>query len=419
MRSSQTFSILFWINASRAKNNLAEIYVRVTINQKRINISLKRKVDINLWDKNKSRVKGRGQLTRITNEYLDQIQVKLFQCYQDLKNENRVPTAKIIKSRFLGEDKNQYSLLDLITYHNDSMIHKLHKDTMKHYKTSQKYVMFFINQKLKVSDIHLKNMDYSFVIDFESFLRSYQPNHYQNSIGNNAVMKHIQRIRKMIKLAFDLEWIDKDPFIKFKPKLIKTEREFLTSDELKRIENFSTNIERLNIVKDLFIFSCYTGICYADIVKLTSNNVTIGIDEYKWIITKRQKTGTPVKIPLLPKALHLIEKYKVHHRTLESKTLLPKISNQKLNSYLKEIADLNNIKKNLTFHMARHTFATTITLSNGVPIETVSKLLGHTKIATTQIYARVIEKKVSEDMQILRDRMDASDNNKLPINKNL
>lgn len=404
MQNSQTFSVLFWVNASRAKNNIAQIYVRITVNQKRVNISLKRKTEIDLWDKNKSRIKGKSELSRLTNEYLNQTQVKLFQCYQDLKNEERIITAKIIKSRFLGTDKKLYSMQDLISYHNDIVIHKLHKDTMKHYRTSQKYVMLFINKKLKVSDIHLKSLDYSFVINFESFLRSYQPNHYQKSIGNNAVMKHIQRIHKMIKLAFDLEWIDKDPFVKFKPKLIKTEREFLTSYELKNIENLSISIERLNIVKDLFVFSCYTGICYADIVQLGHNNVAIGIDGNKWIITKRQKTGTPVKVPLLPKSLHIIEKYKNHHRTLDNGTLLPKISNQKLNSYLKEVADLSGVTKNLTFHMARHTFATTVTLSNGVPIETVSKLLGHTKIATTQIYARVIEKKVSEDMQKLREQ---------------
>jgi len=402
MQNSQTFSILFWINASRAKNNLAEIYARVTVNQKRINISLKRKVSINSWDKNKSRVKGKGQLARITNDYLNQVQVKLFRCQQELKNEDRVITAKIIKSRFLGEDKKHYSLQNLIKYHNDQMTHKLHKDTMKHYRTSQKYLMSFVLKKLKVSDISLKSLDYRFIVDFESYLRSYRPNHYQKSIGNNAIMKHIQRIRKMIKLAFDLEWIDKDPFIKFKPKLIKTQREFLTSLELESIEKLSSNIERLTIVKDLFIFSCYTGICYADIIKLAPNNLVIGIDNNKWIITKRQKTGTPVKIPLLPKALALIEKYKQHYKTLKYNTLLPRISNQKLNSYLKEVADLSDIKKNLTFHMARHTFATTVTLSNGVPIETVSKLLGHTKIATTQIYARVIEKKVSEDIEKLR-----------------
>lgn len=161
------------------------------------------------------------------------------------------------------------------------------------------------------------------------------------------------------------------------------------------------SIERLIIVRDIFIFSCYTGISYVDIVELTDCNIVIGLDDKPWIMAERVKTGTPFKIPLLAQAKKLIDKYKEHPRTYGSDAILPRLSNQKLNSYLKEIADLCRIKKNLTFHMARHTFATTVTLSNGVPIETVSKLLGHTKIATTQIYARVVERKMSEDMQSL------------------
>ena len=222
---------------------------------------------------------------------------------------------------------------------------------------------------------------------------------------NNTVMKHIQRLRKMVTLAYKMEWIDKDPFIKFKPTYIKNEREFLSENELQTIIEKEFEIERLELVKDLFVFSCYTGLSYIDVMNLNEDNITFGIDGGKWIITNRQKTHNKVKIPLLLIAEELIEKYKGHIKTKKTKSLFPNISNQKLNSYLKEIADLCKIKKNLTFHIARHTFATTITLSNGVPIETVSKLLGHTKIATTQIYAKVIERKVSDDMKLLNDRL--------------
>lgn len=222
---------------------------------------------------------------------------------------------------------------------------------------------------------------------------------------NNTVMKHIQRLRKMVTLAYKMEWIEKDPFIKFKPTYIKNEREFLSEEELQTIIEREFEIERLELVKDLFVFSCYTGLSYIDVMHLNENNITFGIDGGKWIITNRQKTNNKVKIPLLPIAEELIHKYKGHIKTKKTKTLFPNISNQKLNSYLKEIADLCKIKKNLTFHIARHTFATTITLSNGVPIETVSKLLGHSKIATTQIYAKVIERKVSEDMEILQTKL--------------
>lgn len=405
MRTSSTFSILFWIYGTRAKNNQTDIYVRITVNGKRVNISLKKKVDVNSWDVKSQKVKGNGKTARETNHYINEVRSKLFQCYLDLKLEHRVLSPKLIKSRFLGEDKKIHSLQDIIDYHNETMASKLSSKTMCHYRTSQKYLLEYLKAKHKSSDLYLQDLDYAFVLGFESFLRGYQPKHYQGKIGNNAVMKHIQRLRKMITLAYHLEWIDRDPFVKFKPTLEKKEREFLTDIELKNIENLSPSIERLSVVKDLFIFSCYTGISYGDIMELSDDNIIQGIDGHSWIMSRRNKTGVPFKIPLLPMTELLIKKYKNHPRTQFSGNLMPTLSNQRLNSYLKEIADLCHIKKNLTFHMARHTFATTVTLSKGVPIETVSKLLGHTKIATTQVYARVIEQKVSDDMEKLRNQL--------------
>ncbi len=217
-------------------------------------------------------------------------------------------------------------------------------------------------------------------------------------------MKHIERLRKMVSLAFKMEWLDKDPFIKFEAKYEKKERGFLTLEELQSIENKVFMIQRLQLIKDLFVFSCYTGLSYGDVMNLTTDNICKGIDGKQWIYSKREKTNVPVKIPILSKALDIIKKYESHPNRINKQTLFPTISNQKLNSYLKEIADVCSIQKNLTFYIARHTFATTVTLSNGVPIETVSKLLGHSKITTTQIYAKVIERKVSEDMERLEQR---------------
>jgi len=224
-------------------------------------------------------------------------------------------------------------------------------------------------------------------------------------MSHNTAMKHLQRLRKMVTMAYHLEWIIKDPFVRFKSSFENKRREFLTENELNSLEQFHSSIERLNMIKDLFLFSCYTGISYVDINSLTPDNIIFGIDGNHWINTKRKKTNSFLAIPLLNQAKNLIKKYEGHQRTIISNTLFPCFSNQKINSYLKEIAELSGIKKNLTFHMARHTFATTVTLSNGVPIETVSKLLGHTKIATTQIYARVINKKVSEDMNKLSEKL--------------
>lgn len=406
MQSQINFSLSFWVNATRIKNNEVSVYGRITVNGKRANISLQRKVILSEWDSKRGRAKGNKQESRILNRYLDQVKNRIYIAYDELNKEKAFICSQSIKARFLGEDNEEYSLLTLIDYHNTQMSESLTYGTLKNYFTTQKYIKLFLTNKRKTQDVYLSQLTFRFVVDFENFLRSHTPKDHQKKMENNTVMKHIQRLRKMVTLAYKMEWIDKDPFIKFKPTYIKNEREFLREDELQAIIEKEFKIERLTLVKDLFIFSCYTGLSYIDVMQLNEDNIALGIDGGRWIITNRQKTYNKVKIPLLPIAEMLINKYKGHIKTKKTRTLFPNISNQKLNSYLKEIADLCGIKKNLTFHIARHTFATTITLSNGVPIETVSKLLGHTKIATTQIYAKVIEKKVSEDIGLLKYRLE-------------
>ena len=412
MSPSTTFSILIWINSSRAKNNSAELYARITVNSKRANISLKKKIDINTWDKAKSRVKGNSQEARIINQYIGQTKSSVFQTYQELKSERKLITAQLIKARFLGTDNEKQTIQGVIKHHNEYLAHKLHKDTLRSYKTSQRYILEFIKSKYKTSDVYLENLNYQFIIGFENFLRNYVCKKSLRKIGNNTTIKHIKRLRKMINMAIALEWLNKDPFIKFKAKLEKREREFLTQIELEFIEDYESKISRLDLVKDLFLFSCYTGIAYVDIMELTNKNILKGIDGNLWIETTRVKTKTTVRLPLLEVPETILSKYKTDIRAIAIDKLFPKISNQKLNSYLKEIADLCGIKKNLTFHMARHTFATTVTLTNGVPIESVSKMLGHTKLTTTQIYAKVVESKVSDDMNHLRSIL----NNKREVN---
>ena len=278
MTSKQTFSILFWINSSRAKDNMAEIYARIVVNRKRVNISLKTKIDIEKWDKNKGRLKTKDQGSLLVNEFIEQTRSQIFQCYMDLKANKETITAPSVKARYLGEDEDHTSMKELIAYHNEKMQHVLHPNTMRHFQTSQNYIMEYIKKEYKCKDYLLKDLDYSFVIGSESFLRSYKPKHYQVKIGNNTIMKHIQRLRKMIRMAFHMEWINRDPFVKFKPKLIKKERDFLTQTELERLESFSCSIDRLTNVKDLFVFSCYTGIPYGDLMLLRKKNIVEGED---------------------------------------------------------------------------------------------------------------------------------------------
>lgn len=413
MKTSKTFSILFWINASRAKNNEAEIYARVTVDRKRVNISLKRKINIDLWDITKKRVKGRTTSAKQINNYLDQTYSKLFQTYQNLKYKDKLITAQLIKANYNGEDENTKSLQDLIKYHSKKIENTLAKGSIRNFSITENYLIKFLEKKRKTSDIYLKQLDFKFLCDFESYLADYWPAGHPRGMSNNTIMKHIQRLRKIVTLAYHMEWIHKDPFVRWKPVYEKRERGFLSENELTNMELQEFQQERLERVRDLFVFSCYTGISYIDIMNLTEDNILLGIDGGNWIFTHRQKTKTKVKIPLLGKAEVLVNKYKNHPMTVITGTLFPKITNEKLNAYLKDVAFVCGIKKNLTFHMARHTFATTITLSNGVPIETVSKLLGHTKIATTQIYARVIERKVSDDMSLLKEVLKTKPHNNI------
>jgi len=401
MKTRSTFSLIFWVNTSRIKNDLVPIYARITVDGKRTNFSLQRRIAIADWDSERGIIKGTREQSRLMNKYLEQVRSKVYQAYEDLFSENKFITAQAIRSRYLGEDKLFKTLTELFEYHNEISKQALSHHTIRHYKVTQGYLMKFINKKYKRDDMRLIDLNYSFIIDFEFFIKSYEPKDHQKKMGHNTAMKHLQRLRKMVTMAYHHEWIPKDPFVRFKTSFQKNRREYLTKVELQSIEDFHSSLDRLNIVKDLFLFSCYTGLSYIDMTKLSMDNIQMDLDGKQWIKTNRQKTKIELKIPLLTRARKILLKYQEHPRTAIKNTLLPVYSNQKINSYLKEISDFCGITKSLTFHVARHTFATTITLTNGVPIETVSKLLGHTKLATTQIYARVVDEKVKEDMKKL------------------
>jgi site-specific recombinase XerD len=405
MRTDATFSVMFWIYAKRAKNNHAPLYARITANKRKTNISLKRKVEVNRWDSSKQRIKGTGVKANELNLFLDQEYSRIVQIYQEIRYQGKVISPENIKARYFKEDQNLFSFEDLFIYHNENMFSKLRGNTSRLYLTSQKYIRHFILKEYKRKNFHLRDLDYSFIVKFENYLRSIKPKNYQKNLQHNAVMKHIQRLRKMVTLAFHLEWIEKDPFVKFKSSLIQKEREFLTTEDLTKLEQTELDSPRLRRVRDIFVFSCYTGISYADVMQLNKQNLVKGIDGKIWIITKREKNGNQIKLPLLFKAAEIICKYEFDRSCMVNGSLFPKISNQKINSYLKEVAQECRIEKKITFHLARHTFATTVALSNGLPIETVSKILGHRKLSTTQIYAKVIERKVSEDMEILQQKL--------------
>lgn len=403
MPNYTTFSVLFFVRKHHNEIKKLFIYARVTVDGKRSEISLKRSISVNQWDASKGRARGTAPKSRILNQYLDQVYNKFLECHKQLSSENKVISAQSIKARFYGKDDHQKTLLELMSYHNSHMNNVLKPGTLKNYYTTETYLKEFLNKKMSCNDIRLKQINYRFVTDFEQFLRSYSTKVSRKTCGNNGTMKHLERFKKMLNLAIKLEWLLKNPFDNFKFRFEKNERQYLTKRELQILETTEFNRSSLQKVKDIFVFSCYTGLSYVDIKELTIHQLVKGIDGSNWIYTTREKTNETVKVPLLHQAEILLNKYRNH--ITSDDYLFPVCSNQKINKYLKEIMLQLKIKKTITFHSARHTFATTVTLSNGVPIETVSKLLGHTKLSTTQIYARVLENKLSEDMQALKNKL--------------
>ncbi len=221
----------------------------------------------------------------------------------------------------------------------------------------------------------------------------------------------MNNFKKIIRIALANQWMDRDPFYNFKVKFDAVEREYLNEEEVQKLIDKELYLDRLKIVRDMFVFSCYTGLAYSDVKKLSSADITKGIDGSKWIRIKRTKTKSLSSIPLLPLAEEILDRYKDHPEVKDGKYVLPVLSNQKSNAFLKEIAALCGITKPLTTHLARHTFATTITLTNGVPIESVSKMLGHKDLRTTQHYAKIVDRKISDDMQTLREKLEAKTKN--------
>ena len=403
MKTTQTFSTLIWANRRNKSKTDAVLFLRITVDGQRAELSLKKKINFNDWNPDVGCMKGTVGEAKVINSYIIQVKAEVFKLYTQMQMMDEFITAETLRLKFTGEKEEKKTLLQVFDFHNQEMEKSvgvsIEKVTLTKYKTVRRKVESFIKHQYKKSDIYLQELNHQFITNFEFYLKS------EENIDHNTTMRYIRNVKKIINDSVRNEWLTRNPFDGFKCSLKKVDRDILSMEEINLIQQKDFRIPRLAQVKDLFIFSCYTGLAYVDVMKLTPLNLAIGIDGESWLMTHRQKTEESVKIPLLPEAIEIIKKYKKHPDVIHSGGILPRMSNQKLNSYLKEIADLCGINKNLTFHLARHTFATTITLANGVPMETVSKLLGHSSIKTTQIYAKVIEKKVSEDMNALKDRL--------------
>ncbi len=399
---NQSMALLFWIYKSRInKKGLATVYLRITIRGIKTEISTGINVLPDKWDSKKGVVRGNSNEVKEVNRSLDVLRGKVLKIFNEMQGLDTPVSAEQIKSKLFGDDDNIKTLLQAFTYHNELIKRKLGVETTKatygKFETLKKKVTLFINQKMNRKDVFLKELNHRFAVEFEAFLKIDQ------KITHNPAIKYVQFLKKIIHLSIANGWLDNNPFRNFKCSLVNKDRECLTESELQAVEDKDIELKRLVSVRDAFVLSCYTGLSYADIQKLRIGHIINKEYNSKWIIISRTKTEIRSPIPLLPKALKILNKYDAFEVTDKTKPLLPIGGNQKMNAYLKEIADICGISKNLTYHLARHTFATTVTLSKGVPIETVSKMLGHTNLKTTQIYAKVVDTKIANDMKKLME----------------
>jgi site-specific recombinase XerD len=391
--------------------------MRIVVDGARAEISTTHLIAKDHWNEKMGRMKNSANDSIFINGFIDHARNEVKKHFLVFASEGKRTSSIELKNLYLGIDNapKQKTIMEAYDYHNIKMrelvkVGKVVAATVKRHEITQNKIRSFMQLQYRVDDKALPEMRLSFISEFEHYLLTV------DKIQNNTAHKYIKNLKKIMSMAVGLDWIPSNPFTNFKCSYHAPEREILTIEELNKIQNKDFGIARLNEVRDVFIFCCYTGFAYSDIYQFERNSAMKGLDGNLWLSTHRQKTGIKESVPLLPIPLEILERYQNHEYCNKYNKLLPINSNQRYNSYLKELAALCGIDKNLSSHTARHTFATTITLANGVPIETVSKMLGHTSIKTTQIYAKVVEKKVSDDMLILSQKLGAAmPNNKLKV----
>jgi hypothetical protein len=293
-------SILFFVRRPRRFRNKFSAYARITIDGKRAEISLRRLVTFGLWDDAKGRAVGTSDEALQLNGYIDEVYLQIMQAYKELLAQGKIITAQAIKARFTGADEEHKTLKQLIKYHNTTQTSVLKPGTMKNYYSTEKYLDRFLLHQHKTTDIELRQLNYKFITDFEFYIRNFKSPRADKPCTTNGVMKHLERLQKMVNLAVRLEWIDKDPFRNYRLKFQKSERVYLTERELRLIEETIFTLPGIERIKDVFLFSCYTGLSYIDLRNLKREQMVRGIDGHYWIYTKREKTSEAVKVPLLP-----------------------------------------------------------------------------------------------------------------------
>lgn len=396
------FSILFFIKKTKLlKTGEAPIGLRITVNGKRAEIQIKRGIEPEKWNAQRECAIGKERKYQEINYYLETIRTRILQLHRELEQDGKPITADILKDLYYGKGENPKMLLEVFREHNQKYRELMGKDFVKgtvlRYERTVRYLEEYMEQKFNRSDIPLKNVNYEFVRGFEHFVK------VEKSCAQNATVKYLKNFKKIIREAQAKKLISDDPFREIHFHQTQTNRDFLLEEELDIIIKKEIDIPRLQVVRDIFIFCCMSGLAFTDIQHLTPEHIMKDTNGEYWIRKPREKTNNMCNIPMLDIPRMIMEKYKNDPECIRKKVILPVPSNQRMNSYLKEIADICGITKTLTTHVARHTFAC-VALANKVSMESIAKMLGHTDLRTTKIYAKVLDRTISEEMQVFRHK---------------
>ncbi|MDH6306703.1 site-specific recombinase XerD [Parabacteroides sp. PF5-5] len=398
----QTFNVLFFVRRTKLKKTGdTPIMLRITIEGQLVEMQLKRDVKPNLWNQNKERCTGKDAASLEINRYLESVKLRLFEIHRKMEEEGKLINPMEIKRKFLGLDEEHKMFFKVFQEHNDKCRELIGKDyakvTISRFDTCLKYFKEMVLNQYRVKDIPLREVNHALIQDYIHFLK------VEKNLSENTLIRYMKVIKKITNMALANEWMTKNPFVNIKFHEQEVHKEFLTKEELEILRTKEFDIPRLDLVRDVFLFQCWTGLAFIDVSELKEEHIVSDNEGNLWIRKSRQKTKIMCNIPLLDIPLQILEKYKDHPLCQKKGVLLPVMSNQKVNSYLKEIADFCGIKKQISSHSGRHTFSTVVALANNVSLENVAKMLGHTNTKMTQRYAKVLDQSILRDMQGVRE----------------
>lgn len=399
-----TFGLLFYIRRDKTnKRGEAPVFMRLTINGERADASIKRFIEPHAWNSAKGKANEKSRGGKDLNLYLDAISANILRIQRDLELDKKEVSAQIILNRYLGkEQSDRHTLMEVFRAHNEKCRAlsgiNLAPATVIRYETTLRLTEEFLQKNYKKEDCYLDEVTNQFIEDFEFFLKTVR------RCCHNTTTKYLLNFKKIIRIALAKGWMKKDPFAQVHFHFEPVEREFLEKQELKAMLNKEITITRLAQVRDIFCFCCLTGLAFTDVQQLRPEHLVADIHGKIWIRKARQKTKNMCNIPLLDEAQKIIDRYRDHPYCQTHGVLLPVCSNQKMNSYLKELADICGIRKNLSTHTARHTFAT-LTLASGATIDNVAKMLGHANVNMTRRYAKVLDSSIMRDMEAVAENM--------------